>query len=63
MIQTTEPELNEFEPRLKSAKNQLQLSASLNFETLFVIFFSQLYSYTAIFKFDFISLLDSLNFF
>ena len=29
----TEPEFNEFESRLKSAKNQFQWSASLNLET------------------------------
>jgi len=28
------PEFNEFEPRLKSAKNRFQLSAGLNLETL-----------------------------
>ena len=28
------PEFNEFEPRLKSAKNQFQLSAGFNFEKL-----------------------------
>ena len=31
---TAESEFNEFEPRLKSAKNQFQLSAGLNLETL-----------------------------
>ena len=30
----TEPEFNEFEPRLKSTKNRFQLSAGLNLETL-----------------------------
>ena len=33
-FQSTESEFNEFEPRLKSAKNWFQLSASLNLETL-----------------------------
>ena len=32
-IKVTESEFNEFEPRLKCAKNQFQLSAGLNFET------------------------------
>ena len=31
---TAESEFNEFESRLKSAKNQFQLSAGLNLETL-----------------------------
>ena len=30
----SESEFNEFEPRFKSAKNQFQLSAGLNLETL-----------------------------
>ena len=30
----TESEFNEFEPRLKSAKNRFQLSTGLNLETL-----------------------------
>ena len=30
----TESDFNEFEPRLKSAKNRFQLSAGLNLETL-----------------------------
>ena len=32
-----ESEFNEFEPRLKSAKNRFQLSTGLNFETLITI--------------------------
>ena len=34
----TEAEFNEFEPRLKSAKNRFQLSAGLNIETLKIVF-------------------------
>ena len=33
----SESEFNEFEPRLKSAKNRFQLSAGLNLETLITI--------------------------
>ena len=33
-ILDSESEFNEFEPRLKSAKNRFQLSAGLNLETL-----------------------------
>ena len=30
----TEPEFNEFEPRLKSTKKRFQLSAGINLETI-----------------------------
>ena len=33
----TESDFNEFEPRLKTAKNRFQLSAGLNLETLTTI--------------------------
>ena len=33
-VMQSESEFNEFEPRLKSAKNRFQLSAGTNFETL-----------------------------
>ena len=36
---SSEAEFNEFEPRLKSAKNQFQLSAGLNFEKVNTILF------------------------
>ena len=32
-LKETESEFNEFEPRLKSAKNRFQFSAGLNLET------------------------------
>ena len=34
ILNQTESDFNEFEPRLKSAKNRFQLSACLSFETL-----------------------------
>ena len=36
---SSEAEFNEFEPRLKSAKNQFQLSAGLNYEKVNRILF------------------------